>query len=297
MDILSNPLPQDPAVLRKTVMEGLVNLKRQEKQLDVDGRLIKIPPLGKVIILGDLHGDLDSLKIILEETKLMEELEEGRNIKLICLGDYIDRGPAQIEVLNILLNLLYRYPKNIHLLRGNHEGPKDLWPSPHDFPERLRYHYGETGNQLYQVFRRLFDNLYTAVYIQGKALLLHGGIPSGADSLREIAFAHENHPEKGHLGEILWSDPTHIQGVLPNPRGAGKLFGPNIAEDFLTKINANLLIRGHQYASEGYRIEGPIVTLFSCKIPHYGNEKAAYLDLELDKPINRDIISWFIKTF
>ena len=77
------------------------------------------------MILGDLHDDLETFRRILRETKFIEKVEEGRTVFLVCLGECIDRGPGQIELMKELIELLVSYPGNVVLLRGNHEGARD----------------------------------------------------------------------------------------------------------------------------------------------------------------------------
>jgi protein phosphatase len=285
-----NP-PQDPYKLRQIIKRGLINLKFQEKALNVVDRLVTLPDRGKVIVIGDIHGDLNSLKTILKLTDFINR-EKENEVYLILLGDYIDRGSKQIEVVLTLLNLLERYPTKIIPLRGNHEGPRNLRPAPHDFPQQLRYYYGELAATLYNDFHMLFEQLYLAAYIKNQVLLVHGGIPIQLQSLKEF-----QHLERKNMVELLWNDPAPISGSIPNPRGIGKLFGHDITDRFLDNIKANILIRGHQYFSKGYKIEGRVVTIFSCKLPHYGNNKAAFINLDLGKPVNKDTIKWFVETF
>jgi hypothetical protein len=42
---------------------------------------------------------------------------------MLFQGDYVDRGPHQIEVISYLLALRVLFPKQVILLRGNHEFP------------------------------------------------------------------------------------------------------------------------------------------------------------------------------
>jgi protein phosphatase len=221
---------------------------------------------------------------ILDDSKFIDKMRKKEKTFLVFLGDYGDRGVNSVEVFYVVLKLKEAYPMNVVLLRGNHEGPNDLLPSPHDLPMHLQRKFGAEWSLAYEKLRVLFDELYLAVLVKQKIIMLHGGVPSTAKSIEDLAFARRKHPAESHLEEILWSDPEeNLTGTLESPRGAGKLFGIDVADKFLRMLNVKILIRGHEPAEIGYKInhDGKILTLFSRKGEPYYNSKAAYLMLNL----------------
>ncbi len=90
-----------------------------------------LPRLGKrlprirddhvVYAIGDVHGRVDLLDALIMQ--IIKNAAHRRNTvrqTIVFLGDYIDRGPASREVVNILL---YGIPDTFEtiFLRGNHE--------------------------------------------------------------------------------------------------------------------------------------------------------------------------------
>jgi len=90
-----------------------------------EGSLIHLPPEGKAIAIGDIHGHPDCLRKILDESKAIERIKSGEKLFLVFLGDYIDRAkPADsgdAAVLEAILELKHRFADNVILLMGNHE--------------------------------------------------------------------------------------------------------------------------------------------------------------------------------
>ncbi len=264
----------------------LAKESRRVGNLRITGRLVEVPPVGKAIIVGDIHGDLESLRHILETSSFIKKANDGEDVLLIFLGDYGDRGLYSPEVYYIILKLKESFPQHVVLMRGNHEGPDDLLASPHDLPIHLNRKFGEKGPEVYLKLRQLFNSLYNAVIIDERYILLHGGAPSQALEADDIAYAHEKHPHERHLEEILWSDPWEgIKGTYASPRGAGRLFGENVTDRLLEMVGAKALIRGHEPSEEGFKTNhgGKILTLFSRKGPPYNNNYGAYLDLDLTR--------------
>jgi len=269
-------------------VENAISLLRRENgrigNMAISGRLVKLEPVGEAVVVGDLHGDLESLASILRSSGFTQRMAKSKDAVMVFLGDYGDRGGYSAEVYYAILRLKLAFPEQVILLRGNHEGPLDLVASPHDLPLQFQHRFREKGERAYARTRELWNYLYTAVLVEGRCLMVHGGLPSTLSSVDDLARAHETHPKQEFLEELLWSDPDDtVTNVATSPRGAGKLFGKSVTENVLAKLNVKVLIRGHEPCSEGFRLnhEGKVLTLFSRKGTPYFNAHGAYLDLPL----------------
>ena len=264
----------------------LANEDGEVGNLSVIGRLVKVKPLGEAVVIGDLHGDMESLVRILEESSFARRANQKDGVTLVFLGDYGDRGAYSAEVYYIVLKLKLLFPHKVVLMRGNHEGPEDLLAYPHDLPTQFRVRFGEKGTAAYSKIRDLFEHLYSAVLVEERYLMIHGGLPAQAHTIEDLAYAHIRHPKQGFLEEMLWNDPNEIiRGSHASPRGAGKLFGEDITERVLRNFNVKILVRGHEPCEDGFKINhgGEVLTLFSRKGPPYFNSYGAYLDVKLSE--------------
>jgi len=256
------------------------------ENFEVYGRLVKVSPTCDALIIGDLHGDFNSLVEILSKSTFIQKLHQHPTSIAIFLGDYGDRGFFSAEVYYTLLKLKLLFPRQIILLRGNHEGPEDLLAYPHDLPSQFRNRFGEDWRKVYEKVRKLFECLYNAAIVEERFLMLHGGLSPKIRTLDDLAYAHSTHPKNELLEDLLWSDPDeNVKEVCASPRGAGKLFGQQVTEEVLGRLNAKILIRGHEPCNEGFKINhnGQILTLFSRKGPPYFNDCGAYLTVDLSR--------------
>jgi len=81
--------------------------------------LAKEPNLVKIsepiVIVGDIHGQYHDL------CHMLDKAGPPPNINYLFLGDYVDRGISGLECLILLMTIKINFPKNVVLLRGNHE--------------------------------------------------------------------------------------------------------------------------------------------------------------------------------
>lgn len=73
-----------------------------------------VPEGGRLLCIGDIHGCLIELGRLLDGLALTEA------DRLVFLGDYIDRGSASAQTVDLLLQLKSALPETV-FLRGNHE--------------------------------------------------------------------------------------------------------------------------------------------------------------------------------
>ncbi|MFH1461447.1 MAG: metallophosphoesterase [bacterium] len=79
----------------------------------------------KIISIGDLHGNFAALDFIIinliKERILTADLKLANDYKIVCLGDYVDRGQQSLEIVTVFMLLRLLNPDNVILLKGNHE--------------------------------------------------------------------------------------------------------------------------------------------------------------------------------
>lgn len=275
--------------LKDILKEEHLSRSRPRGLVDIEPRRYK-----EAVIIGDIHGDLDTLIQILGYIDIEKILRSDG--LLVFLGDYVDRGDKQLEALLLIALLKNRYRENIITLRGNHEPPGFLPVYPHDYPEILREMYGDDGEKIYRVSREIFDLLPYAAICEGVAVFLHGGIPvfSTGDCGLDVRCILDADNSEKILEEILWNDPTEDPDIdyAPSPRGAGFLWGEPVTSMFIRKTGVKIIVRGHEAVWDGYKLNHGmrVLTIFSRKgAPYYNAYAAAYvLDLRSFNGFSRE---------
>ncbi|MFC3052234.1 metallophosphoesterase [Kordiimonas pumila] len=81
----------------------------------------RVPEGVLVYAIGDVHGRVDLLQTLLKKIMAdMAERKDFNSVKIIFLGDYVDRGFHSREVIDLLLKLDVR-GVGFKFLAGNHE--------------------------------------------------------------------------------------------------------------------------------------------------------------------------------
>jgi protein phosphatase len=235
------------------------------------------------VVVGDIHGDLKALSTILQDTGVEERFGEGW--RLVFMGDYADRGQDSLGVYEAVLRLKVEHPRNVVLMRGNHEALEMIPIQPHDLPEQLRALHGSRAGAIYGSLLALHPLLPSSAIHGGRTLLIHGGVFRGI-SHRALAK-----PKREELEMMLWNDPCEEAEMTSfSPRGAGTRFGPWVTCEALKSLGVEQVVRSHSAVPKGYRFnhDGRVLTVFSSKNV-YGLESGAYLVLEPGRSIGQGI--------
>ncbi|EPT28004.1 kelch repeat domain containing/Serine/threonine protein phosphatase protein [Toxoplasma gondii ME49] len=202
----------------------------------------------------------------------------------LFLGDYVDRGLNSLETICLLFALKVKYPRQIHLLRGNHEDPaiNSLYGFQDECKRRLREDPFDPSS-CWRKFNLVFEYLPVAAIIDDSILCIHGGIGGSISSVEELAAFQRplkvaqvpQNVYEQRVTDLLWSDPTDndsMLGVVRNdirdPDGSGRIykFGPDRVHRFLAENDLQLIIRAHECVMDGFErfAGGKLITLFSA---------------------------------
>lgn len=133
-----------------------------------------------VIIVGDIHGQFYDLIHMFEKVVDQRALPKTN---MLFLGDYVDRGNYSIEVCIFLFSLKICFPKEVTMLRGNHESV--AMTEHFTFREEVLRKY-DNDESVYDAFIECFESLPIAADVNGDYLCMHGGISPELNTIEDI---------------------------------------------------------------------------------------------------------------
>uniref|UniRef100_A0A7E4UZ95 Serine/threonine-protein phosphatase n=1 Tax=Panagrellus redivivus TaxID=6233 RepID=A0A7E4UZ95_PANRE len=249
------------SISEQDIMDLLLGVKElfmeQPMMLELD------PPLA---VCGDIHGQLTDL------LRIFGKAGFPNTTNYLFLGDYIDRGRMNLEVILMLFAFKIKYPNNFFLLRGNHE--TQLVNRIYGFYEELNRRY--KSPRMYHTFQDVFNCMPLSALIGDRILCMHGGLSPDlykGDSLKVLKDLVRPLPDPPNPSlplDLLWADPDHTTDEFKfSIRGVSCTFGPKVVNAVCSKFNIDLICRAHQVVQDGYEFfnNRKLVTIFSA--PHY----------------------------
>ena len=224
----------------------------------------------RLIVVGDIHGDIEALTALLS---ISDKNQDG----VLFLGDYADRGSYGTEVLKTLSDLRKKNPRNVFLLKGNHED-YDEKGDPRFHPCTLRLEAERKGLNWQNYFQNdvkpFINEMWLAAIVPGHTLFVHGGISSKITSRADLA-----NPTPEIEQDILWSDPFSGRGEKLNSTrgGVGVEFGSDITKRVIKQLGIKRIFRSHEpkkaLRKPNYMHNRRVVTISSTSV--YGGHPFA----------------------
>lgn len=226
-------------------MEWKDLLKKAEGIFEKEPRLIRLPSKGKVVFVGDTHGDLEASQQVIQRYL-------KKPYYIVFLGDYVDRGNYSKENIQYLLGLKLEHLEEIFLLAGNHEGfmvkefyPANFWTS---ISSEEREEYGI-----------LFSKFPIAVTTQNGILALHGALPD----LRTLEDMNRIELGDEHWDRIVWGDFVESEIDSIGDLWGRPQFGRQYFSRLMERYQKQVLIRSHQPIAPLIMFNKRCITIFT----------------------------------
>ncbi len=217
------------------------------------GRLVDLEG-SEVLIAGDLHGNLENFRRILQRAALDRFPNRHLILQELIHGpfEYATGGDRSHQLFDLAAALKLQYPARFHFLAGNHEMAqftgRHVMKNDRDlnalFLDGLATAYGERADEVHAAYRDVFLALPMALRTANRVWISHS-LPA-ANRLEAFAVSML---EREDVPESEW----HPGGSLYSLAWGRDVSAAN-ARAFLEKVDADLLITGHVPCEEGFQV-------------------------------------------
>ena len=218
------------------------------------GRFTRLPAGVEVMVVGDLHGNVENFRLALKVADLAQHRERHLVLQEVVHGpfQYPQGGDKSHQLLDLLAALKCQFPARVHFLLGNHElaqwqnqriGKGDV-DQNQEFHTGLEVAYGDQAPLVYAAYLELFHAADLALRTENRVFISHT-YPSAKNLARfDLALlereeiAEEDKKLGGVVHSLVWNR-DHSQANV---------------EAFLQKVDADWIITGHIPCEQGFMI-------------------------------------------
>lgn len=216
------------------------------------GKCVQIEGASEVLVAGDLHGNLDNFRVILQRADLAKHPTRHLVLQEVIHSShaYPAGGDKSHQLLDLTAALKAQYPHRVHFLLGNHElaqwtdrriGKGDMDYNDF-FREGVQTAYGERADEVYAGYETLFAAAPLVLRTDNRVLISH--------SL----------PQESRLNtfdrNVLYRDDLEERDVIPGGTVHSLVWGRDTrlsnATTYLAMFDADLLISGHIPCDAGF---------------------------------------------
>jgi hypothetical protein len=241
----------DPTRLLRTFEQAIRACRDQPGRR---GRLVDLVQPEEVLVAGDLHGNIENFRRLLERSQLAKN--PGRHLVLQELIHGPFRYPAggdkSHQLIDLFAALKCQFPLQVHLLLANHEAAQATGQSIAKseanlndiFRQGVQTAYGAHAPAVYAAYESLFAVLPLALRTPNRVFLSHSlpaasRLPSFDPRVltQDVSEAVE-FQLGGSIRALLW----------------GRDCRPETVAGFLQKVDADWLITGHIPTAKGFDV-------------------------------------------
>ncbi len=250
-----------PERLLRTLQEAVLAFQATPGR---SGGLLSLPDAPEVLIAGDLHGNLDNFRALLNKAQLDSHPRRHLVLQEIIHSrfSYPQGGDKSHQLLDLTAALKCQYPDRVHSLLGNHElaqwqgqliakGDVDYNGI---FREGIHSAYGSWADAIYAAYVEIFAAANLAIRTANRIFMSHS-MPS-ARHLQKFTLADLERAER-RPEDLAWGSAVHSLVWGRDARLEN-------AEAFLAKVDADLLITGHIPSEHGFETPNERQIILDC---------------------------------
>jgi hypothetical protein len=244
------------------------------------GHLVHLAGPQDVLVAGDLHGNLENFRRLLERADLRSHPDRHLVFQELVHGPFLYSlgGDKSHQLIDLLAALKCQFPRQVHMLLGNHELAQwtNQWIAKKDtelndlFRQGIETAYGGHAEKIYDAYMDLFAAVPWAVRTPNRVFLSH--------SLPRATLMEEFDPE------ALMSDDLHPGDLIPGGQLHSLVWGRDTTVEnvsaFLSKVDADWLITGHIPCEHGFATPNDRQLILDCM-----GAPAAYCQFPADRPV------------
>lgn len=251
----------DPNRLLRTLAQAVESFRTTPGRR---GRLVYLENTVDVLVAGDLHGNVENFRRLLEKADLGKHPRRHLVFQELIHGPfrYPAGGDKSHQLIDLLAALKCQYPRQVHFLLGNHELAQ--WKGQA---------IAKSESELNALFRTGLDTAYgsSAAAIYSAYLELFSVVPFAARTPNRVFLSHSL-PKAARLERFdvgILERETHDEDDL-RPGGAlhalvwGRDTSAATVEAFLKKVDADLLITGHIPCEQGFDMPNDRQLILDC---------------------------------
>jgi hypothetical protein len=267
----------DPNRLILTLKQAALHYRNTPRRR---GRFIDLADAREVLVVGDLHGNLENFRQAMKIADLARHPTRHLVLQELLHGPFLypNGGDRSHQLFDCVAALKCQFPRQVHLLPGNHElaqftgrcvlkNDRDLNQL---FVMGVESAYGAKAGDVLEAYREVFLTLPFALRTRNRVFLSHSApAASRLAGFDPAILEQENPPESefhpgGSLYALCWGRDTEEEHI----------------EAFLGSVEADFLICGHIPCEQGYSTPNPRqLILDSISSP------AAYCLFPTDRPL------------